>query len=266
MNSKSIKGVKNIEGIQQDFIDAIFGGDKEPAASHVVGDEKLTAQQRLGIYKGSVHGILTQSLGITFSVCKALVGDDFFDKMTTLFVNKYPPMTTYFVEYGDKFPEFIENFEHTKSLPYLRDLTQLEWARQYVWHQQQAEPFDFSALAELTEEQQAKLSFNLKKTIHLIQSDYRIDDIWFAHQEGSNISFEDIKLDEAVKLILWKSDNEIKITLMNQNEADSLQWDFLQSLSQDATITDLAIKYTDRLPELLNMSIQSGWIESFKIN
>jgi len=255
-----------IETIQGDFIDAIFGGDKAPAASHVIGDDKLTAEQRFGIYKGSVHGILTQSLGLTFSVCKSLVGEDFFDKMASLFINQNPPITSYFAEYGDKFPEFISSFEHTQSLPYLHDLTKLEWARQHIWYQQDADPFDFSTLADLSEEQQTQLIFELKKTIHLIQSDYRIDDVWFAHQDDSDINLEEIDLNKAVKLILWKTENEIEITQMNEHKEDSKHWDFLHALSQELTITEIAAQFGDSLPELLNKSIQEGWVQSFKIS
>lgn len=253
----------NIETIQNDFIEAIFGGDKVPAASHVIGDDKLTAEQRFGIYSGSVHGILTQALGVTFPVCKSLVGDKFFDNMCSIFIDQYPPTTSFFAEYGNNLPKFLSTFEHVKDIPYLVDISHLEWARQIAWHEKNESESDFNKLAELTEEQQAKLKFTLSKTLRLIQSNYRIDDIWFAHQEDSELKLEDIDLNEAVKLFIWREHDIIKISLMSQNEDDSAFWDFLYSISKGSTLENLAEQFGDDLPQYLNQGIQSSWIQSF---
>lgn len=254
-----------LEDIQNDFVAAIFGNNPETAASHVIGDDKLTAEQRFGIYRGSVHGILTKTIGLTFPVCKSLLGQDFFDRMCDRFIDQHPPTTSFFAEYGSQFPSFLSTFEPVRELPYLHDVAVLEWARQIVWHQQHEQASDFSELANLTDEQQTRLLFELKSTMQLIQSDYRVDQLWFAHQQDSDLQLEDIKLNEAVKFILWKGHEGIKITLMNQNEKDSLQWDFLHTLSKEVTINEIAEKFGELLPEFLSMSIQEGWIQSFKI-
>lgn len=256
----------SIETMQADFIEAIFGGDKTPAASHVIGDEKLTAEQRFGIYSGSVHGILTQALGLTFPVCKALVGDDFFDNMCKIFIDKHPPTTSFFAEYGNKLPTFLSTFEPVKDISYLVDVTRLEWARHEVYHKQVQQGIDFDKLAEVTEEQQANLTFTLSETLHLLQSNYRIDDIWFAHQEDSEQKLEDIDIDEAVKLFIWKNKDIIKISLMNKDEDDSAYWDFIHSVSNGKTLEQLAEQVGEDLPRYLNQSIQNGWIRSFTIN
>lgn len=258
--------MSDIRKIQGDFIDAIFGGDKKTAADHVIGDDKLTAEQRFGIYRGSVHGILTKTLGLTFKVCKDLVGDKFFDNMTQIFIDKYPPKTSYFAEYGKDFPIFLETFEHIKDIPYFIDIARLEWARHEVWHEKNSQDFDFTQLSEVTEEQQDSLTFTLSKTLRLISSKFRIDDIWFAHQSDSDINFEDINVNENVKLFVWKDKEIIKISLMSHNEEDSKFWDFLYAISKGKPLGELAETFHDDLPILLNQGIQSSWINSFNIN
>ena len=264
MNLKPNNDSKDLEVLQNDFINAFFSNDKSAAIEHVVGDDKLTAEQRLGIYSGSVHGILTQALGLTFPVCKTLVGEKFFDNMTKLFIDKYPPTTSIFAEYGDKLPLFLSTFDPVRDIPYFVDMARFEWARHSVYHQQSSQTIDFNKLAEVPEEQQAQLTFKLAKTLHLIQSDFRIDDIWFAHQQESEIELEDIDLEEAVKLFIWKDKESVKISLMSHTEDDSAYWDFLKAISSHATLGDLAGKFGEKLPEYLNQSIQSGWIRSFK--
>lgn len=254
----------SIKNIQDDFIEGIFGGDKEPAASHVIGDKKLTAKERFGIYRGSVHGILSQTLELTYPVCKSLVGDKFFDNMISIFIDKHPPNTSFFAEYGNKFPEFLSTFEHVKDIPYIVDVANLEWARHKIWHKKDKQATDFSKLSEITEEQQ--VTFTLSETVHLLQSKYRIDDIWFAHQDDSELKFDEINLNEAVKLIIWKEEGIIKISLMNQSADDSMFWGFLDSISKGSTLEELAEQFGGNLPQLLNQGIQSSWVQSFTIN
>ena len=254
----------NIKTLQKDFIEAIFGGDKAPAASHIMGDDTLSAEQRFGIYKGSVHGILGQALGLTYPVCKALVGDEFFNRMCDCFIEKYPPKTSFFAEYGADFPKFLSGFEPVSDIPYYVDIAKLEWARQHVWHQQHADITDFSTLAELTEDQQSQVIFQLTKNLRLIQSNYRIDDIWFAHQENGSIDMESIDINKAVKLFVFKEGEQIKISLMNHNKEDSDFWDFIKAIESGANLETLAEAFNESLPDLLNQAIQGSWIESFK--
>lgn len=253
----------DIKTFQGDFINAIFGGDKAPAISHVIGDDTLTAEQRFGIYSGSVHGILTQALGIMFPVCKSLVGDDFFDNMCKIFIDQNPPDTSFFAEYGAKLPEFINTFEHVKDLPYLHEIARLEWIRQTIWHEEVSQPVDFSGLATLSEDDQSKVVFKLSKRMRLIKSDCRIDELWFAHQPDNEIELEDIDINQVVKLIVRRDQNIIKISSFNENEADSNFWDFLDAISKGNNLESLAEQFGESLGTHLNQGIQGAWIQSF---
>jgi len=256
----------DIKTLQGDFIEGIFGGDKSSAEDHVIGDDILSAEQRFGIYKGSVHGILTQALGTMYPVCKALVGDEFFDNMCDLFVNDYPPKTTYFAEYGSNLAIFLSTFEHVKDIPYIVDMAKLEWARQLVWHSKDTETANFSALSELSDEQQSKLVFQLAKNMHLVESEFRIDELWFAHQPDSDIKLEDIDLNQAVKLIVRKGQGLLKISLMSEDENDSHFWDFLKAVSLGHNLEDLAEQFGETLGTHLNQGIEGGLIQSFIFN
>ncbi len=254
-----------LESIQEDFIEALFGGDKANAARHVIGDDRLDAEQRFGIYRGSVHGILTQAMGTNFPVCKSLVGDKFFDQMCKHFIDQYPPNTSFFAEYGDRFSDFTRTFEHTQSIPYFHDISRLEWARHAIWHQQENNTFDLSSLTELSEKEQNKIVFKLADAVRLIKSEYRIDDIWFAHQsdDSEHEFLENIDVDQPVKLFIYKNDGIIKISIMNETEDDSIFWDFIYAISKEKNLENLAEEFGESLPVLLNQAIQGNWIKTF---
>jgi len=249
--------------LQNDFIAAIFNHDRDTAIKYVTGDETLDAAARLGIYRGSVHGILTQSLGETFPVCKHLLGEEFFDKMCDRFIDQFPPSSPFFSHYGDHLSVFLKDFEPVKTIPFIKDVALLEWTRHKLWQQISPQPFDFSKISSLSEEQQTKLIFQLNRTMRLIDSDYRIDHIWFAHQPESDIELENININEPVKLLLTKSENSLKVADFT---TDSEYWRFLDSISHASNITELATLYGESFPQLLNRAIEEGRIESFTCN
>lgn len=268
-----------LDKLQQDFIAAIFNTDRETALDYVQGDDRLDASQRLGIYRGSVHCILTQSLGNTFPVCKELLGEEFFDKMCDRFIDKYPPSTPFFSHYGDNLSTFLNDFDPVKTISFISDVAAFEWSRHKLWQQIPSKPFDYSQIATLNEEQQAKIVFKLSRSLHLFQSDYRIDLIWFAHQDGSDIELEDIEINTEINLLMWKGNKTIKIAnLVTDDSADKdvsfsnnfsdnftnkEYWKFLKAVSNKLNITELAAEFDAQFPDLLNKSIQDGWIESF---
>lgn len=279
-----------LEQLQQDFIAAIFNQDRETALDYIKGDDRLDASERMGIYRGSVHGILTQFLADTFPVCKALLGDEFFDKMCDRFIDQHPPSAPFFSHYGDKLPLFLNDFDPVKSIPFISNTAAFEWSRHTLWQQTPSDPFDFSQIASLSEEQQATVVFHLNRSLHLFQSNYRIDLIWFAHQDNSDIQLETIDIDSEINLLMWKGDNSIKIAnietddltheelKLSKSSGDNLSdkfsnnftnkeyWHFLKAISEKKNITDLAINFGEKFPELLNHSIQDGWIASFTSN
>ena len=255
----------DIKTFQGDFINAIFGGDKAPAVSHVIGDNTLSAEQRFGIYSGSVHGILTQALGVMFPICKTLVGDAFFDNMCKIFIDQNPPDTSFFAEYGAQLPEFINTFEHVKDLPYLHDVARLEWVRQIIWHEEASQVADFSGLASLTDDEQSNVIFTLSKRMRLIKSNYRIDELWFAHQPDSEIKLENIDINQTVKLIIRREENIIKVSTFSENETDSTFWDFLNAISKGDNLESLAEQFGESLGVHLNQGIQGAWIQAFTV-
>jgi len=266
-----------LDQLQNDFIAAIFNEDRETALTYVQGDDRLDAGQRLGIYRGSVHGILTQSLGVTFPVTKALLGEEFFDKMCDHFIDDYPPNTPFFSHFGDNLSRFLNEFEPVNTISFISDVAAFEWARHRLWQQTPSEAFNFSQIAALTEEQQANIVFHLNRSLHLFQSEYRIDLIWFAHQDDSDIKLEDIEMNTEINLLMWKGENSVKMANLetNENSLEDVQdneeshftnkeyWNFLKAISNKSNITELAKKFDQKFPKLLNKSIKDGWIESF---
>ncbi len=297
----------SLEKLQHDFIAACFNHNLQDAARHVKGNNILDAEQRIGIYRGSVHGILTQALEQTFPVCRMLLGDHFFSAMCDVFIDKHPPDTPYFADYGARLAAFLDNFKPAQAVPFVADMARLEWLRKEAWYSEAEPAGDFSRLMEIPESDYAKLAFKLNPSLQLFESNFRIDLLWSAHQyenQGDiDAALEQIDIDEPVKLAIWKSDGELALFDLNQeNNEDGVQalnnkenhsekdngvddnngddrddgnnveqnpdktlWNFLHAIRNQASLEQLALQFGERLPAHLSHCIQYGWLQSYQI-
>ncbi|MCK5903369.1 MAG: putative DNA-binding domain-containing protein [Cocleimonas sp.] len=249
----------SLDKLQQDVVKAFFG-DPIVADDYIIGDDVLTAAQRFGIYKGSVHGVLTQALSDMYPVCKALVGDSFFDHVTSKFINKNPPDTAFFADFGGGFSHFLSHFESAKSVEYLADMAYLEWLRHNAWNSKNQSASDFSTLETYSVTQQMAMVFSLAETASLWQSEYRIDQLWDAHQEESAIDLAQIDIFEHLKLLIWRNDYTL-----HMHKLTAQQFSFLNAVQQGKPLEILAEEFTETLPELLSISLQNAWIRSYEI-
>jgi len=259
----------SLEDIQNDFIAAFFNNTLQAAASHVKGNGTLSAEQRIGIYRGSVHGILTQALEHTFPVSKMLLGDKFFHAMCDVFIDKHPPDSPFFADFGVHLASFLDHFEPAQTVPFVADMARFEWLRKTSWNTALTPASDFTTLMETPEADYASLTFSLNPSLQLFQSPYRIDLLWSAHKydkrEDIDAALDTITLDEPVKLAIWKPKDELAIfDLTDRGTATGeTLWDFINAIKNKANLEQLASKFSDKLPAYLSSCIQHGWLQSF---
>ena len=249
----------NLKDLQNDFVDAFFGAEID-IDKYIISDDTLTAKQRFGIYKGSVHGVLTQALSDMFPICKELVGEKFFNHVSSKFINQNPPRSAFFADFGEEFSDFLANFEAAKSVEYLADTARLEWLRHTAWNSKNQEPSDFTTLGNYTEEQQLAMSFSLPETASLLQTDYQVEQLWQAHQEDNNLDLSKIDLFKHLNVLVWRIDYTI-----HMQELTAQQIDFLEAIQQNKPLSALAEQFTEHLADLLSTSLKNGWIRSFQL-
>jgi len=245
--------------LQHDFVHAIFGkANESDAVRHVCGDDKLTAKERFGIYRGSVQGILTQALGDMYPVCKALVGEKFFTQMASVYINKCPPTSAYLADFGSEFTDFLQHYEPVNSVPYLPDIALFEFYRHLGWHTSNQSTSDFTQMALMDDDEQSRIIFRLAKTASLLHSNYAVDSIWEAHQDGSEQALESLVVDDRVRLIIWRQQNTMQHVRLNDG-----MWDFLNKVKDRATLEQLVDYSGENISDYLSSAVQSGWIISF---
>ncbi|MGE5539010.1 MAG: DUF2063 domain-containing protein [Gemmatimonas sp.] len=191
-----------LRDLQRDFAAAITGGSVDPLTRHI-RPAPLGPERRIAIYRNHFVITLTESLGITFPVLKALVGEAFFDQSARRFAEMYPPTSPVLFEYGERFPHFLRDETRSSEFDYLVDVGVFEWAINHAYHAADADPLDANALLRVSPEQRADIALTFHPSVRLLTSAYPVLDLWRAHQPGREAEVIDISKG-GVRLLVWR--------------------------------------------------------------
>ncbi len=153
--------------------------------------------RRFAVHRNNVAVALVDALADTFPVVKALVGEEFFEAMATVFVRAHPPASPLMHGYGGQLPGFIEAFAPARGLPYLADVARLEFARVQACHAADAPPLSPAAATSALAcgERVGALRLVPHPAARWLASPHPVVSLWAAHQgEGG---FDEIDLARA---------------------------------------------------------------------
>jgi hypothetical protein len=133
------------------FAAALLDPDRAiPAA--VAGPNGKSAKTRYSVYRNNVTVSLINALAAVFPATMRITGVDFFRAMARFHVRANPPTSPLLFEYGCDFPEFIERYEHARSMPWLADVARIERAWLDAYHAADGEPLAPQVLASIPPE------------------------------------------------------------------------------------------------------------------
>jgi len=167
--------------------------DDRGISAHVV-DAGMSPAERLDVYRNTFASVLTTALRLSYPAVHRLVGAEFFEGTARIFIEAHPPKSACLDDYGEKFADFLSDFEPAASLAYLTEVARLEWAVNRALHASDVEPLDPRRLAALAEAERARVRFAPHPSVSLIRADYPVDTIWRAVLEQDDAALAAIDL------------------------------------------------------------------------
>lgn len=162
---------------QQEFAAALFDPER-PVPVGIVGPDAEPCPKRFAVYRNNVVVGLIEILRAAYPAVRRLVGDEFFDAMAGIHVRIEPPRSPVLLEYGGRFPAFIETFRPASTLPYLADVARLEWAWVEAYHAQEACALTASSFSDVPIEEYPSLRLQLHPSVHIVRSALPAFTIW----------------------------------------------------------------------------------------
>ena len=256
----------DLKRLQQKFLVALFDPQPElTITATIVSTPKLTASQRLRIYRNSILGNKIKSLQGIYPVCERLVGTEFFTAMAELYCLQTSASSPDLNHYGDDFADFIANFKPIAALPYLADIAHLEWAWHQAFNGPPANAMDWNALLAIDEKTLPRLSFQLPEKCSLLQSSYPVLRIWQTNQTNFD-GDSNISLDEGPNyLVIWRKEFEVRIEQCSISQWSCLKW-FQDGLHLDQ-VCDLVqgLQPAGEVTTLLSELASRGWLSGIAI-
>ena len=122
------------------------------------------------VYRNNVMHSLTEALGEQFPAAQRLLGEGFFTGLAREFVLDYPPNEPALTFYGREFPRFVGAHARCRSLPWLADLTRLEYHCQLGRYAADEPELDLSELAAIAPQRLPGLRLRPLQSVHLMRS------------------------------------------------------------------------------------------------
>lgn len=186
--------------------------------------------ERLDIYRNTFLMTLIKALGLSFPVTRKLVGDEFFEGAAQIFINDHLPGAAWLDQYGDAFPAFLRGFPPARSLLYLSEVAQLEWAVNGVLRAPEFKPLDLGRLAALESKDEPHLRFIAKPSLRLLHLRHPVDAIWTAVIAGDDEALKGINLDVGpIYLLVERHDDNVAFERL-----ESGAWSFMLSLTTES--------------------------------
>ncbi|MBV1775342.1 putative DNA-binding domain-containing protein [Burkholderiaceae bacterium DAT-1] len=196
------------EASLDDILYAFLAAQSDPALARDCFGETSVG---IAVYANNTIMNRKSAMVEIFPTVRELVGEDFFEGLTSIFARHTPCTTGNLNLYHPTFGDFIVTFEHTQDLPYLADVARLDWAMQAAYYAADAAPIDPATLAQASDPETLRLHFH--PSLALLASPYPVGTIWLAHHRGGE--FPDT-LDQPEHIMLWRDQgNRIQLRIMD---------------------------------------------------
>ncbi len=135
--------------IQEKFLKALLENNKA-FLEDAVEQGGIPSDARLQVYFNTIQLNLLNALRLTFPLTWKLIGEKCAEVASLYFYKKFMPQSGSLDTWGATFPDFFKNFEATKSVPYLPDVSTFEWLRHLAHIALNVSPLDFNEIKEKT--------------------------------------------------------------------------------------------------------------------
>lgn len=174
------------------FAAAVTTPESEPsrvsaaaAAHELTPGPKLTALERLGIYRTAYHARLVECLTDDYPALRAALGERSFEALCRAYVAEHPSTGPSLNWFGAGVPAFCRAQQALDARDFAADLATLEWAIVEVIHAPGAPAMTAAALAEVPGDAWAQARLEPTPAFRLLRADYPVNAFFQAFRDDA---------------------------------------------------------------------------------
>jgi hypothetical protein len=212
---------------------ARLGLGSDAAAAMVVGDDRLDAVGRIGIYNDMYFMRLRGVLAQDFSALLGLLGEDDFRDLVADYLQAHPPVDPCLRDFARALPGFVATHpgDRFSTQPWIADLVALEWARADLFDRADATALTMADMQALPPEQWETLRLQMVPAASIIDVEFAVDQTWSAlgdaaaNQSADDVGYPiavDPPADLPLRLLVWRDGLDIHHRRASAEEAPLL--------------------------------------------
>jgi len=172
----------------------------------IVGDDRLSAEERVDIYANMYFYRILDVLKEDFPATPAILGEDRFHNLVTGYLIEYPPEHFSIAYAGKHFADFIESHPMREEFPFLADLARMERALIDVFHAPDWTPLDAEAMRAIAPTDWPALKLMRHPATLTLQLQWNVATILSAIERGEEPSRP---ASGAMSMLVWRSRNRV---------------------------------------------------------
>jgi len=203
------------EGLAQEV--ALPGGSLDRL---VIGDVRMSPADRVEVYANGYFYRILDVLREDYPATLAVAGDDHFHNLATGYLIDYPPTQPSIYFAGLNFAAYLATHPLRARFPFIADLARLERATLESFHAADTPVLDAAAMRALSPTEWPALTIRLHPATRLIDSEWRVDAVLRAIEDGVSWSHPDR---DDTTIVVWRRDNRAYYRAIEMAEGEALR-------------------------------------------
>ncbi|MEX2497029.1 MAG: DNA-binding domain-containing protein [Woeseia sp.] len=170
--------LSDLQGLFLESLLSAPGTQADPLLLETVRTQGAPPAKRLAVYKNNIHSQLARVLADSYPAIQRLTGAAFFRFAATEYILAHPPRSPELLDFGKKFPCFLETFAPARSLPYLPDVARLEQLYLESYHAAEGTPLLKEAFGHCLSNGASASIVRLHPSARLMSSPHPVSQIW----------------------------------------------------------------------------------------
>jgi hypothetical protein len=185
----------------------------------VLGDERLSAFERVDIYANAYFYRLLECLGEDFPATLAVLWEDNFAALVRGYLLDHRPTEPSIVYAGLYLADFLDGHPFAERWPFVAELARLERAVLDVFHAADAPALGVEALRAIPSEEWPAVKLRVHPAVEIVHSEWRIGDLLDTVEHGRE--WADPEHQEA-SVLVWRQNALVHYRSLEPVERDAL--------------------------------------------
>ncbi|MDI1259998.1 DNA-binding domain-containing protein [Aquabacterium sp.] len=254
----------SLEALQSRLQGHVLAGDAS-ALADVVCVVPGSAAQRLGIYHHAYRARLQETLRDSFGHTLLYLGDEWFDALSTEFIEAHPSESANLRWYGGAYPDWLaQRLNDADSAlgdhPEVGEIARLDWTMRAAFDGPDAPVLALAEVAALAPEAWATVVFKPHPTLALISLRCNTLSLWHALDQDADVPPVEV-LPSPMDVVVWRFEERPHFRSVAPMEAAALR-----AVMQGQSFAETCALLAEWLPEDENAAAVAGghlrrWID-----